>query len=381
MVPGGCAGSDASGYGGPGVSFSGINGARTSGTVNFSPAIAANGGTSWFSLEFPPSLNLLVAPRLSKSFGALSIPLGGVTTLTFVVANPNAATALTNVSFNDTLPAGLQVATPNGLTTTCGGTVTAAAGSTSVSLSGATLAGGASCTITVNVLGVAEGSAVNVSDPITAANAGTGNTATASLFVGPAFQIRYASNLTSGDSVIDISNNGVNGASLNGPGFGAAAGNICVNVYAFSPDEQLISCCSCLITPNGLVSLSVNLDLISNTLTGVRPNSVVVKLVGTATGVAQGQPAFTGTSCTNSAAGAGSPAAFPLAGGVHAWGTTLHGNASGTFSLTETPFSQGTLSAAELASITNRCTAIIGNGSTFGICRSCRQGGLGGARQ
>ena len=90
------------------------------------------------------------------------------------------------------------------------------------------------------------------------------------------FQIRYAANLTAGDSVINITNTGANGASLTGPGFGGAVGNICVNVYAFSPDEQLISCCSCLITPNGLVSLSVNQDLVSNTLTGVRPNSVVI---------------------------------------------------------------------------------------------------------
>src|SRR4051812_1653944 len=93
------------------------------------------------------------------------------------------------------------------------------------------------------------------------------------------FQIRYAANLTSGDSVINITNSGANGASLFGPGFGGAVGNICVNVYAFSPDEQLVSCCSCLVTPNGLVSLSVNNDLVSNTLTGVRPSSVVVKLL------------------------------------------------------------------------------------------------------
>ena len=112
------------------------------------------------------------------------------------------------------------------------------------------------------------------------------------------FQIRYASNLTAGDSVINVTNTGANGASLNGPGFGLATGNICVNVYAFSPDEQLISCCSCLITPNGLVSLSVNSDLVSNTLTGVRPNSVVIKLVNTLAGA--GGAGGGATACTNS---------------------------------------------------------------------------------
>ena len=187
------------------------------------------------------------------------------------------------------------------------------------------------------------------------------------------FQIRYASNLTSGDSVINLTNTGANGASLNGPGFGGAVGNICVNVYAFSPDEQLVSCCSCLITPNGLASLSVNSDLISNTLTGVRPNSVVVKLVSTGAGAN-----FAGGNCTNSAALAGS-GTFPLAAGMLAFGTTVHAApVAGAFATTETPFLRGTLSTTELASITNRCTNIIGNGSTFGICRSCRVGGLSG---
>src|SRR6266567_389019 len=98
------------------------------------------------------------------------------------------------------------------------------------------------------------------------------------------FQVRYAANLQAGESFIDITNSGANGAPLLGPGFGGAAGNICVNVYAFSPDEQMISCCSCLVTPNGLVHVTANNDLVSNTLTGIRPNSIVIKLVATSTG-------------------------------------------------------------------------------------------------
>ncbi len=183
------------------------------------------------------------------------------------------------------------------------------------------------------------------------------------------FQVRYFSNLTVADSVINITNSGANGANPNGPGFGSPAGNICVNAYAFSPDEQLVSCCSCLVTPNGLVSLSVTNDLISNTLTGVRPSSVVVKLLATLAGTGG-----SGTSCANSAA----TAAAPGVSGMAAWGTTIHVTA-GT-AVTETAFTPATLSAGEAASITGRCTAIIGNGSGFGICRSCRAGGLGATK-
>jgi len=48
--PGGCP-FGPTGYEGPGVSFTGINGNRTSGTVSFSGGIAANGGHAFFSLE------------------------------------------------------------------------------------------------------------------------------------------------------------------------------------------------------------------------------------------------------------------------------------------------------------------------------------------
>lgn len=51
---------DPNGYGGPGVTFTGINAALTSGTVDFAGGIGAHGGTSWFSLEEPPSLNIRV---------------------------------------------------------------------------------------------------------------------------------------------------------------------------------------------------------------------------------------------------------------------------------------------------------------------------------
>ena len=188
------------------------------------------------------------------------------------------------------------------------------------------------------------------------------------------FQVRYAANLNLGESYVNITNDGANGAPLLGPGFGGAVGNICVNVYAFSPDEQLVSCCSCLVTPNGVVNLGVTRDLTSKTLTGVIPTSVVVKLVSTLAGAGG-----TGTSCTNSAA---TVTTATLAPGMLAWGTTIHNGppAAAGYNVTETAFSPATLSAGELASIGGRCASILGNGSGFGICRSCHAGALGASK-
>ena len=315
----------------------------------------------------------IIGPNFTKTFTLASVSIGQVSQLAFTITN----TAPTPIKVIAGLPASNVItftdAIPDGLVpgqivfNSCPtGPVTITPTSISYTATADFPAGG-TCTIVVNVTATTVGTKNN---SVSLA----GVQAFASLTVNPpadSFQVRYASNLTAGDSVINITNTGVNGAPLNGPGFGGAAGNTCVNVYAFSPDEQLISCCSCLITPNGLVSLSVNQDLISNTLTGVRPNSVVVKLVNTGAG-----PTFTGTSCTNSAAVAGT-ASFPLAGGMAAFGTSIHAApAPGTFQGMETPFVTSPLSPAELASITNRCINIVGNGSSFGICRSCRVGGL-----
>src|SRR5580658_6344991 len=151
------------------------------------------------------------------------------------------------------------------------------------------------------------------------------------------FQVRYAANLNIGESYINIINTGANGAPLLGPGFGAAAGNICVNVYAFDAGEELISCCSCLVTPNQTVSLGVNRDLTAKTLTGVVPTSVTIKLLATLAGTNG-----SGTSCNNSAAFAGD--ASPVTG-MCAYGTTLHAvPTAGAYATTETAFTPATLS-------------------------------------
>ena len=184
------------------------------------------------------------------------------------------------------------------------------------------------------------------------------------------YQVRYIANLNLGDSVINITNSGARGAGLAAGTTASTTGAICVNVYAFSPDEQMISCCSCAVTPNGLVSLSARRDLVNNTLTPAVPTAIVVKLLAsTPTG-------RTGT-CVGSAA-----APSGLTPGMVAWGTTVHaGAAAGSeAAITETQFLPATLSAGELDRLMRLCTFINANGSGFGVCSSCRLGGLGAGR-
>jgi len=186
------------------------------------------------------------------------------------------------------------------------------------------------------------------------------------------YQVRYATNLTqSGDSYVDIINTGGNGAPANGPGFGAGTtGNICVNVYIIDPGEELLACCSCLVTPNQTVDMAVKAGIFGNTLTGELPNSVTIKLVGSNAGAAN---------CNNTAATV--TAANILTDGYVAFGTTQHQTATaGTFATTETPFLPVGLSTAELTSLTSRCNFILGNGSGFGVCAQCKQGALGAAK-
>jgi len=147
------------------------------------------------------------------------------------------------------------------------------------------------------------------------------------------------------------------------------AGGICANVYVFDPSEELIACCACYVSPDGLRSLSAKQDLVSNTLTPGVPGSIVIKLLASAP--------VTGTTCDPS-----SPTFANLEPGLRAWGTDLHQNtAAGNYRVTENAFQDAVLSPTEQAKLTAYCGFIQANGSTFGICKSCRFGGLGGASQ
>jgi uncharacterized repeat protein (TIGR01451 family) len=96
-----------------------------------------------------------INPTISKSFNTVYIGLGGTSTLTFTITNPNAVpiTAATLTDTFPTTPGAMVVATPPTIVnTTCnfaGGLPVA--GAASLSLTGGTIPASSSCTFSVNV--------------------------------------------------------------------------------------------------------------------------------------------------------------------------------------------------------------------------------------
>jgi hypothetical protein len=101
---------------------------------------------------------------------------------------------------------------------------------------------------------------------------------------------------------------------------------------------------------------------VSNTLTPAVPTSIVIKLLASLP---------VSGSCNGSTPNSGN-----LAPGMRAWGTTVHVINNAPVAL-ETEFSKAVLSTTELTKLTLYCGFLQANGAGYGICKSCRTGGLG----
>ena len=152
-----------------------------------------------------------------------------------------------------------------------------------------------------------------------------------------------------------------------GTAFGAGGtSDLCANIYVFRRDQQLAECCSCIVTPNGLRTLSMDFDLTNNPLTPGAIGEGVIKIISSNTSA--------GT-CPLSRAGDSTYTPTPA---VRAWGThnqDVSGGLSGAGvvnQVTETEFLDATLSAAELSEVQANCHFIFDQGSGAGRCRCGR---------
>ena len=290
---------------------------------------STNGGTGNTA-----SSNLTVGtpPTITKAFGAASILLNASTSLTFNLSNPNTNLALTGVAFSDALPAGLAVATPNGLTSSCGGTTTAAAGSGSISLTGGSLAANGSCTISLNVTGVAAGVQNNTTGPISSNETGAGATSnTASITViGPpsiakafgaaSIQLNAQTTLT-----FTITNPNATVA-LNGVGFGDT---LPAGLAVANPNGLTGSCGAGTITTGTVSGFSV-VNLSGGTIAAGGSCTFSVNVVG----VTGGHKVNTTGTVTSSNAGSGNQATASI--DVEAPDPTITKTHSGTFNRGQT---------------------------------------------
>ena len=123
----------------------------------------------------PPTLDMTFEPPLAV--------VGENVTLRYLLTNTNQSMAATGVAFNNTLPAGVKVASPANAAASpeCNApTLTAAPGSGSVAMTDAAIVAGETCVVTVEVYAESAGNFLNAA-AASSVNGGASNAATATL--------------------------------------------------------------------------------------------------------------------------------------------------------------------------------------------------------
>ncbi|HXZ80128.1 MAG TPA: hypothetical protein VEG30_09380 [Terriglobales bacterium] len=95
------------------------------------------------------------------------------------------------------------------------------------------------------------------------------------------YQLSFYANANSqiSDQTINILNPGWQGAPLS-----ADHGTVCADIYVFDANQELETCCACRISANGILTLSLRLNLLPAAAFpgGRRPDTGVIKIVSDA---------------------------------------------------------------------------------------------------
>jgi len=129
---------------------------------------------------------------------------------------------------------------------------------------------------------------------------------------------------------------------------GVATGALCATIYVWRFDQELSECCSCPITPNGLLRLRVSLLTANPGDHAGAPTSGSIAIV------------------SDSACDPTAPVPTP---DLRAWATHVNfDTATSGFDVTETEALDTPLSTGELGEASSRCGFIRVNGSGAGRC-------------
>ena len=140
---------------------------------------------------------------------------------------------------------------------------------------------------------------------------------------------------------------------------GVGSVRLCANIYVFAADQQESACCSCEITPNGLVTTSVK-ALTSNPLTGpgTTPADGVVQIISSV---------YTGT-CDPTFGIAGGTDPSPIVAGIDSWQTHIQNKYGTTYPITETEGTEELLTTGEVLDLALGCAMVEELGSGQGVC-------------
>jgi hypothetical protein len=153
------------------------------------------------------------------------------------------------------------------------------------------------------------------------------------------------------DYFANATTSGVPNATLRLDNDGSAAdANLCADIYVFNANEEITECCSCLETPDDLLTLDVNTNLLSNPANGVAVSSGVIKVVAAAP--------------TSGACPVPSHITTVTGAEIQGWATHIQNNGT----LTESASQVSDLSSAEESRLANLCGAIQAVDSGAGIC-------------
>ncbi len=322
----------------------------------------------------------------TKGFGAASIPMNGTTSLTFNLTG--FPTPLID-SFTDTLPAGLVVATPNGLSGPfgCGpGVAAATPGSSVVSMSAASFG---VCTFSVNVTGTSPGLKNNsVTDALDLETATASLTVTASPSGEAGTELQnYFSNANvdmAGNALVNITAPFEGNATI---ATGAVRdGETCAMIYVFDTSQAMQECCGCPLTADGLLTLSITNQLVQqpvgDAVAGVNAlENGSIRILSSLpfsdlSYLGDTIPPWVGCDHTTSVCcdptgndGGFGPGALTPANELVAWAQHIQ-----TTTTTEDGFEVAPASASDFTDLPAACAGIASSGSGAGIC-ICGSGG------
>ena len=175
---------------------------------------------------------------------------------------------------------------------------------------------------------------------ITAQQAGFDGNGTATVTVNPLMTVSYynrANAVSAGtDGTLRLVNPGV------------SQGDICAMIYVFDDKQELDECCGCMISADGMRTLSLVNDLTANPLTGTPPAVGVIEVVPSNLGA-------------NGVCNAGSPSPNSVITGTQT-------NVQADFETTEIPATPAALGSVQAQALSSSCAALQQLGSGAGIC-------------